>query len=298
MRRQLIRSLIGALMVVVVGCRLLAAEAEAQCTRDIDCKGDRLCKGGECVDPEQAPSGQYAPPVTLSPLQPAGYVQQPAPLSSAPAPAGVQGYGMPTLRSGSVSTGWAGSAGVMGLVSAGAALAMGIAAEATRGEGHMRSVESTNYVTRYYWDGEPAVPNGLNIAAFVTTAIMVPIINKGGVSARLGTGATGVKPLRVLGWISYFTSMAGYSVLIPFGLADEDNLVEFAPGPIIASALLATTSLVAFSTDALVSRRQARLRSAAVPAPAAPPLTVMPAVSSVRLADGSNTGVFGLTGTF
>jgi len=55
-------------LLALLAC-LAADEARAQCTRDIDCKGNRICQQGACVDaaaPPAAPpaSTQQPPPVT------------------------------------------------------------------------------------------------------------------------------------------------------------------------------------------------------------------------------------------
>jgi hypothetical protein len=47
--------LVGAAVVVC------SVHARAQCTADVECKGDRICEGGKCVDPPPAP-----PPVTTA----------------------------------------------------------------------------------------------------------------------------------------------------------------------------------------------------------------------------------------
>lgn len=45
---------------------LLAALALAQCTKDTDCKGERVCTAGECVEP----AAQAQPPPALVPQRP------------------------------------------------------------------------------------------------------------------------------------------------------------------------------------------------------------------------------------
>src|SRR5258705_5885548 len=56
---------------------LASALAQAQCTKDIDCKGDRVCDAGKCTSPGLPP----APP------PPPGSEGQPAPPGTAPPPA-------------------------------------------------------------------------------------------------------------------------------------------------------------------------------------------------------------------
>ena len=57
---------------------LASALAQAQCTKDIDCKGDRVCDAGKCKSP--------APPVAASPGTPEG-ATPPASAEPASAPA-------------------------------------------------------------------------------------------------------------------------------------------------------------------------------------------------------------------
>jgi len=59
-------------LIIIATVALQGAAASAQCTKDTDCKGNRICQNGECVAPAPAP-----PP-------PSGYNPAPAP---APAPA-------------------------------------------------------------------------------------------------------------------------------------------------------------------------------------------------------------------
>lgn len=51
-----------------LGLFLLAPAAEAQCTKDIECKGDRICVRGECVDPlARGSTNSEAAPATVAP---------------------------------------------------------------------------------------------------------------------------------------------------------------------------------------------------------------------------------------
>jgi hypothetical protein len=54
MRRARARALAGAVVAVALSCA--AGRAGAQCTKDIECKGDRICNEGRCVDPSPAPA--------------------------------------------------------------------------------------------------------------------------------------------------------------------------------------------------------------------------------------------------
>lgn len=80
----------GSMGVVVAGV-LFASVANAQCSKDIDCKGDRVCENGACVVPAPAappavPVPAAAPPAALPPPPPAPEAAAPA-VAAAPAPA-------------------------------------------------------------------------------------------------------------------------------------------------------------------------------------------------------------------
>jgi hypothetical protein len=86
----MLRSLVG---LVMGTCVLLAVGvAQAQCTKDTDCKGDRVCDGGSCVAPSNAPApaGTPAavPPAAVAPtaVAPAAVAPPVAPAPVAPVP--------------------------------------------------------------------------------------------------------------------------------------------------------------------------------------------------------------------
>jgi hypothetical protein len=119
-------SVLGALT-VVVDARLSRADG---CTKDTDCKGDRICDAGVCVEPRpaqtQTPTAPVetppVPPTVADPLPAAVPVAVPAPALRTPAPttpASIQGAtaaitatSTPTTIDEPVpSTGWAGHIG-------------------------------------------------------------------------------------------------------------------------------------------------------------------------------------------
>jgi hypothetical protein len=65
---------------------LFASKSFAQCTKDLDCKGDRVCEEGQCVAPKVAPQ---APPASTAAAAPVAPLPAPsaAPARAAPAPA-------------------------------------------------------------------------------------------------------------------------------------------------------------------------------------------------------------------
>lgn len=75
---------------------LLAAPAQAQCSKDIDCKGERVCEAGQCVDPkpmEALPPPPPPPPAAAAPTE--GAADAAAPPNAAPPPAAPQAVAPP-----------------------------------------------------------------------------------------------------------------------------------------------------------------------------------------------------------
>jgi hypothetical protein len=63
--------------------------ARAQCSKDVDCKGDRVCETGQCVSPPP-PAPAAAPQAAPAPSPAAPAVTYPAPAAPAAAPAATQ----------------------------------------------------------------------------------------------------------------------------------------------------------------------------------------------------------------
>ena len=68
---------------------LAGLDAAAQCSKDTDCKGNRVCFDGKCMEPSAPatpipPAPTYQPPAYQQPVSP---YQQPAPAYQQPAPA-------------------------------------------------------------------------------------------------------------------------------------------------------------------------------------------------------------------
>src|SRR5258706_6067971 len=84
--------------VLVLGAALsVTGQAFAQCSKDTDCKGDRVCDAGKCSSPlppaPPAPPGQAAP-APAAPSSPPGPAATP-PVMLAPAPGPTVGAPLP-----------------------------------------------------------------------------------------------------------------------------------------------------------------------------------------------------------
>ena len=86
--RHLVRLAINA--AIVLSFFIGAAEAAAQCTKDVECKGNRVCHRGECVEPIPYPaatSPALAPPLPVAqPVAPPPAPRLPAPSPATPPP--------------------------------------------------------------------------------------------------------------------------------------------------------------------------------------------------------------------
>ncbi|MGI5864360.1 MAG: dickkopf-related protein [Myxococcales bacterium] len=207
-----------ATFVAFAGLLALSAPARAQCTKDTDCKGDRICINGACTSPAPAPSPYSAPAPA-----PTSYTTAPAPYAQ-PAPA----YAPRPMR-----TGWATGAGALGIASGVLVFGLALGAEALNGT-------------------DEALPVG--IAATTLFAAMSPVVAGGAGSARSDPRVDGLLGMRILGWTTYGLGMANALVLVAIGLADgspDTGLITLAGG-------LGLVSLVSLSIDAFVSGAEAR----------------------------------------
>jgi hypothetical protein len=125
---------------------------------------------------------------------------------------------------------------------------------------------------------------------------MCPVTYAGSASAMSRSGVTGVKGLRVTGWVVYGLSLLDAAVAIGFAASDA----YIPDGVAAALGVLGMSGLLAFSIDAFVARGQALERgrpTASSPADA-PGLSFAPLVAPIRMSDGSTASLFGLAGRF
>lgn len=147
----------------------------AQCTKDLDCKGDRVCVNGECREPE-------------------------TPKQAQPASVAHEGTESPAPRPGenvesSQGTGWGNAAGITGLALSPIILGLSIGSTIARASSD---------------DIVPALP--LGVSSQVVADIAVPIVAVGGSSSR-HAGGRGIPGLRIPGWITFGLSNAFLAII-------------------------------------------------------------------------------------
>lgn len=284
---------------LAVAASLAGASAYAQCTKDTDCKGDRVCIGGQCADvarPQPAPGPAVAPPPPppVQPVQPLQPVPQPQPVVVQPQPAPGQPVQVivnnnapaaqpapqqalmlqePKLNRKPPKSGWAIGAGVVGLIFGGVTLGLSGASEATKTEMDI------------------SLP--LGITALVLAIVFIPVTASGGSSARRGTDLHGVIPLRVFGWILYAGMIATGLITAIYGVA-----VDTPPdGLIVSIGGMSALSFLFFAIDDFVSAGQAKALANRMERGEAS-LEVTEYVSPIVLRDGKVGVSAGVVGRF
>lgn len=250
---------------------LVAQPARAQCTKDTDCKGSRVCNQGACVDaspsqqtpregaqPAPHPAEPAATPLTAPPVQapaqaapqvapaygppvygsPQGYPPSYGPPTGyAPLPYAPPAYGAPppayaTSPVHRTSSGWASGAATYGIVAGAVSFALAIGAEATKNE---------------------SVPSGpLGGAATLLFGVSLPVVAAGGSSARQDPRVTGYSGLRITGWIGYAATLADATLLL-----SQVGKKEPPDGQILSVGILGMSSLACFIIDAYASAGEA-----------------------------------------
>ena len=194
--------------------------AFGECTKDTDCKGDRICHNGTCMAPEDAKT-----PVVVTPAKPA---PQPAPqpvLTMAPA------VGIPNMHGGTarlVRTTRAGAtAGYVGAISTGA---FGALSAATAGESYGLSL-------------------GSGSLALLSTVIATPIAATPGQQVRQYMRANGAfvptSGYAIAGWTTYTLAVVNGAGLVVIGAAEE-----VPAGLIVSCSLLGMASSLLMAADA------------------------------------------------
>jgi hypothetical protein len=177
------RIYVGAM--VIGGSMLVGKSALAQCQRDTDCKGARVCLNGQCVDrpaaaPAPAPAPMPAPQPAYAPQPQPGYAPAPQPQPGY-APQPQPGYApQPTAPPGA----GAGAAAGVGVEAGAAAATSGV----RLGQGMHLVLSADRLFGFHYWSASvtPKTAGGAPIPAGVT----VEYNASGAQIAFLGGGAS------------------------------------------------------------------------------------------------------------
>ncbi|GEM_PF-2031127 len=223
-------------LLVMMSALLVSSAAFAQCSTDMECKGDRICVAGECVSPQPAASAAEAQVVSNPP--PAYYpdtYQNTQNTAYQTNPYQLQQPQLAYRRP--LSRGWAIPGGALGIVFSGLTLGFGLKSE----------IESCDN------NGDAAIAWGA--AATGILAVWTPVVFAAGKSARRSGDprVRGVAGLRVTGWVTYGVTLASAVVLLGLGLAD----VTVPDGYILLPTIMGTASILCMSIDAFVSGAQA-----------------------------------------
>jgi hypothetical protein len=234
--------------------------ANAQCKADVDCKGDRICENGQCVDPRTKRADTPPPPAP-------------------PPPPKAEGDGVKvTIRdSGPVDedpgTGWTLPAGIIGLVAGVGVLSLGIASAVTFDD----------------FDISPGVP--LGIGALGLLAVAGPITFVGAGSGRKSTGASGSLGLRIAGWAAYGITIAVGLFLFLYRVAD---ILKSVPEVVIGiDAGVGLLSMVFFAADAFITWSEASEGAIAEEEP-----SFFPSLVWARESSGAAVPGVGMVGRF
>jgi hypothetical protein len=245
--------------------------AHAQCKADVDCKGDRICENGQCVDPR---TKKADPPPSVVPPPPPPEEKKEQPKEQTKEEDGVKvtirDAGDP-VEDEETTAGWALPAGIIGLVSGVGVLGLSIGSALTSDE----------------FSSTPSVP--LGIAALVLLAAAGPIVFVGGGSARRAAGATGLVGLRIAGWIAYGISILVGAYLLLFTAL---GTIDIPAWPIVVDGAFGTLAMALFATDALVAHGEAS-EGAISQGPSLVPSLVM-----ARESSGAAVPGIGISGRF
>lgn len=174
-------------------------------------------------------------------------------------------------QSGRLSSGWALAGGIVGFVSAGLVLTLGLT----------QDIAQLDY------------PAGLIMGSATTllfTAVS-PVTFVGGMSARRGGGVRGCVGCRIAAWIAYGLGLGGALALIGINIPG----IAIPQGAVSAVTVLGTTSLTLFAVDCLVARAQVRRRQRGIAEAPRRRWALAPHVAPVVSRDGIAGGVVGVS---
>ena len=276
--------------VVLLGVFALPRVAQAGCTKDVDCKGDRICVEGVCRDPAQPDALPEAQPDTQSDGRveneaegdDAPYVrrrrnEEPRPEvrseDSQDAEPHLRGETSRKRHRKKSPAGWTRGAGVFGLVSGFAVMGFASASALTNG------------------DETLAIPIGG--AGTILFAVTLPITAIGAASGVEG----GPLGLKLGSWILYGVALVEAATLLSIGLSDgivpSELILATGITGLISSGLMSINSFIAASR----SKPSEEFSASHLPNES-DGLRIMPTVSLARDRGDGALPVFGLVGAF
>jgi hypothetical protein len=187
-------------LIVLVFIFSFASHTMGQCSKDTDCKGNRICVKGECVELDQTEQ-KMAP------------VVQPQKINSGASQTSATAQLNIDKQSGG-NAGWSKGAGVSGLVLSTIASSFGVAAVANEGT----TAEALG---------------GISLAVLGAD---VPITAAGGGSARQQF-SDGLPALRILSWVTYASTIGCGIGMISTGIANGDVPVGLRIATVISEAI-------------------------------------------------------------
>ena len=196
--------------------------AFGECTKDTDCKGDRICHEGTCMSPEEAKTPVAAP--TTSEPPPVLTVSNPPTLTTAP-PQGGKAHLLASTRSGTTVAYVGGASTVL----------FGSLSAATTGE-------------------SPGLSLGAGSLALLSTAIATPIAASSANRARQYMRAHGSfvpsSGYAIAGWTTYTLAVLNGAGLVAVGAGEG----EVPAGLIISCTLLGLSSTLFMAADTMSVR--------------------------------------------
>jgi hypothetical protein len=209
---------------------IAVGQLAAQCVKDIDCKGDRICVEGKCQEPQK----QNPPCKKDIDCNGDSVCDKGRCVADNDKSQKSNTFTLTESNEHHTSGGFATGSAITGFVISPIILGLTIGSAATSGNG----------------------PGALTLgeSALGLAVVSVPIIAVGGASARSSDEVNGLLGLRIAGWCGYGFSIATGAVMV--GMALDGNTVP--SGSILACGILATFSCLSLSIDNLVSGAQAR----------------------------------------
>jgi len=171
-------------------------------------------------------------------------------------------------------SGWAMTAGVVGVAAGVSTLSLALAAERLKLKGSLG-----------------AIPYGITVLTL--GAVAPPLVFLSGWGGRKSSGARGAPALRVAGWITYGAFLTAGAVTAAYGLQRREPM----NGMIALMGGFAALSLSLFAADAFVAWHQARVSRRRAAARRVKTV-ILPWLAPVYSAELGAGGLVGVTGWF